>query len=373
MEKKLLLIINDAYFFISHRLNIALEAQKHGYEVHIATQKINNHDLIEQYGFKFHPLNLSRSSVNIFSEILSINELYQLIKRIKPDVVHLVTIKPVIYGGIIARLLKGPKIIAAIPGLGHIFTTKQPKNIFLKFFVVNLYKIALSNPKIKIIFQNNDDLNEFLKLNIIKPSQTHLIHGSGVNLNMYMFSKENNSSLKTVVMACRILEDKGIFEFIEACKIIEKNGVKARFIIAGKIDLHNPSFIKEETLKNLIKNTQISFIGFQENTYELFKNSHIVVLPSYREGLPKVLSEAAACGRAIITTNVPGCKEAIIPEVTGLLVPPKNSIALAEAIEFLIKNDELRISMGNEARKFAEKQFNIETIVEQHMNIYQQN
>jgi glycosyltransferase involved in cell wall biosynthesis len=373
MQKKLLFILNDAHYFISHRLDIALEAQKKDYKVHIATHDIENHQLIKKYGFEFSPIKLSRSGVNIFKELSSFYELYKLLKKIKPDVLHLVTIKPVIYGSIIARIIKLPKVVAAIPGLGHIFTAEKTPNTLLKFLVTCLYKIALYQSNTHVIFQNNDDHNEFLNLNIINSYQAHIINGSGVNLTEYKFTKENASSSKIIVMACRILQHKGILEFIEACEILTKKNIKAKFILAGKFDLQNPSFIKEETLKNLIKNTTISFIGFQENTYKLFKSAHVVVLPSYREGLPKVLSEAAACGRAIITTNVPGCKDAIIPGVTGLLVPPKNAHALAEAIEFLIKNDALRISMGNKARQFAEKQFNIDNIVKQHLDIYEDN
>ena len=374
MSAKLLFIINDLNFFLSHRLPIAVAAKQNGLEVHIATPQNNCEDVIRANGFFFHPIRIYRSSVNPFKEIVSLCDIYRLQKKLKPDILHLVTIKPVIYGGISARFAKTKSIVAAVPGLGSAFRENGFKGQVLNKVVSRLYKTALHNKNIKVIFQNKDDKEIITKFCKLSEEQTALIPGSGVDLKEYQFLPEPDSDgTPVLVMASRLLRDKGVPEFIDAAKIFKKRGISAEFWLAGEIDPGNPTSVTESELNEWKKEDIVKILGFRSDIAALFSKSNIVIFPSsYREGLPKVLVEAAACGRAVITTDTPGCRDAIIPNKTGVLVPIKNANAVADAAEYLINNPETRKAFGKAGREFAEQVFNIEDIVEKHLKIYRE-
>ena len=374
MNAKLLFIINNLNFFLSHRLPVALAAKQNGYEVHIAAplgdSLRDGKDKIIKEGFCFHPVRIYRSSTNPLKEIISFCDLYKLQKNLKPDIVHLVTIKPVLYGGISARLAKTKGVVAAVPGLGSAFRKNGFKGWILNKIVSLLYKAALRNKNTIVIFQNNDDKKIITELCKLAEEQTRLIPGSGVNLKEYDFLPEPEG-VPVITMASRLLKDKGVPEFIEAAGILKSKGIAAEFWLVGDIDPDNPTSVKESELVEWKKEGTVKILGFRSDVAALFSKSNIVVFPSsYREGLPKVLVEAASCGRAVITTDSPGCRDAIIPNKTGLLVPVKNASATADAAEYLIKNPEVRKTFGKAGRAFAEQTFNIEDIVNQHLNIY---
>jgi len=369
-NKKLLFIVNVDWFFISHRLPISLTAKKEGYEVHIACGMTDKQEYLESLGLITHPLNLSRGGTGIVQEIKSFIAIKKTLETIKPDIVHFVTIKPVLYGGIASRFVGIKNKVFAISGLGYVFTSGSLKTSILRAFIIQLYKIALGGTNSKVIVQNTNDRDMLSKYKIIKKEQEILIRGSGVDLETHIY-REEPLGTPNVVMAARLLKDKGVLEFIEAAKILLDKGINAKFILYGDIDEHNPASLTSSELKHIKEEGIIEVHGFTSDISEVFSRSNIVILPSYREGLPKVLMEAAACGRPVITTDVPGCRDAIEANKTGILVRVKDSQSLADAIKKLIENKSLRVVMGKAGRELAEKEFSIIKVINTHLDIYQ--
>lgn len=369
--KKLLFLVNVDWFFISHRLPIAIAALKHGYEVHIATGITNKQAELESYGFIVHPLPISRGKTSISNEISALLRIIQIFKQIKPDLLHLVTIKPVLYGGLAAHFCQIQGIVAAISGLGYVFTTTGKTSTIRRWLISFIYRLALKHPHLKVIFQNHDDQEILSNAAKLAHTQSVIIPGSGVDLGIFAVHPEPLDP-PVVVMAARLLSDKGVHEFVEAATQLHQRHPSVIFQLVGTIDPDNPASITQQQIEEWQKNTPIQLLGQRNDIPNLFSKAHIVVLPSYREGFPKVLIEAAACSRAVITTDVPGCRDAIIPDQTGLLVPVRNAKALTEAIERLIVDKALRQQMGNAGRKLAEERYAIEQVVATHLAIYQE-
>lgn len=369
---KILYIVNEPWFFLSHRLPVALAAKKEGYTVHVATRDGQTVKEITDMGFMHHKIPLSRSGSSLVSEATSLLAIWQLLTQVKPDVLHLVTIKPVVYGGIASRFTPVKKVVAAVSGLGTLFLAEGAKAQLKRKLGVGLYRFALRSKKTTVIFQNPDDKQMFLDLKAVKPEQTVLIRGSGVDLSTFSFSPENLTDKPVVTFAARLLFDKGLTEYIEAIKLLNDKGVEASYQIVGDLDPGNLTSAKDTDIELWKSIPNLSVMGYQKDMAAVFRESNLVVLPSYREGLPKVLIEAAACGRAVITTDVPGCRDAIEANDTGLLVPLKSVTELADAIEELVINTALRVRMGAAGRELAEKAFSIEHVVDQHLSIYQQ-
>lgn len=367
MTKKILFVVNVDWFFISHRLPLAIEALTKGYEVHIACGITNKKEYLENLGLKVHSLNLSRSGTGINGEIKAFIGIYRVLKEINPDVVHFVTIKPVLYGGIASRFLNTHKKVFSISGLGFIFIKQGFKASIARMLIKTMYRFALGGKKSHVIVQNPDDkemVNSTVKVPIT------LIRGSGVDLSQYEYIEEDNQNIK-VSMACRLLKDKGVFEYIEAAKILKRKLPNVEFELYGDIDIHNPASLTNDDIKKIKKEGFVNVYGFSSDIAEVFCDSNIVVLPSYREGLPKVLIEAAACGRAVVATDVPGCRDAIEPNITGLLCKVKDTESLASTIEKLILDNKLRNSMGTAGRELAQKEFDIKKVIEKHFEIYE--
>jgi len=371
LKKRLLFLVNVDWFFLSHRLPIALEALKHGYEVHVATGITDKLSVLRDYGFVVHSLNIERSSIGLMGEARSFIEIYRLFKKIRPDIVHLVTIKPVLFGGIAVRLTGGPAAVAAISGMGTLFVPVEGKAGKLKQVIQQLYRFALGHPNSVVIFQNLDDKAELLKIRAIRPGQERLIRGSGVDLNKYTSLPEPDGPI-VVTMVARLLRDKGVYEFFEAARLLRARGVEAEFRLIGSPDPDNLTSVSAVELHGWREKGWVRILGFRDDIPQQYAESHIVCLPSYREGLPKSLVEAAACGRAVVTTDVPGCRDAIEPGRTGVLVPARDPVALADALQQLIENAEVRKKMGKAGRELAEREFKIEKIVAEHLKIYRE-
>ena len=311
-QVKLLFVVNIPEFFLSHRLPVAMAARDAGYDVHIATGPGDASARITELGFTHHKVPLTRSGQNPLGELRFMWSLRGLFKKVKPDIVHFVTIKPVLYGGIMARLLGVPAMVAAITGLGTIFLSPNTGHAMVRRCVTSLYRVALGHKNIKILCQNPDDLGMVLRLGSVRKEQTELIRGSGVALDHYTVRPEP-MGLPVVTFAARLLRDKGVLEYIEAIRLLKRQGVKAQFWLVGSPDPENITSVSEKHIQAWSAEGLVENFGFREDIAEIFAQSNIVVLPSYREGLPKVLIEAAACGRAVITTDVPGCRDAIEP------------------------------------------------------------
>lgn len=372
-NSKLLFVVNDPAFFLSHRLPLAVAARQEGFNVHIATMDGTAVEKIVQLGFIHHKLPLSRSGKNPFTELNSFFAIWRLFRRLQPSLVHLVTIKPVLYGGIAARLANVPGVVSAISGLGFLFVKRSGLRVrMLRKAVFILYRLAMGHINQRVIFQNSSDMNALIKAGGVKKNKTNLIRGSGVDLNDYPILPESNE-IPVVVMASRLLKDKGVHEFVAAARQIQSSGVNACFQLIGAPDPENLESVSADSVLAWKKEGVVECLGFRTDIPELFSQAHIVCLPSYYgEGLPKVLIEAAACGRVVITTDMPGCRDAIEPNVTGLLVPPRDVEALANTMERLIKNDALRQQMGRAGRNLAEQEFRIEKVINSHLNIYRE-
>lgn len=312
---------------------------------------------------------MKRGSINLFNEIKTLYHIWNFFNIEKPKIVHLVTIKPYLYGGIISRIANIPCLLTAVSGLGTVFIGKNLKSKLLRKFLYPIYKFAFNHSNQTVVMQNKDDLNILVDWGILNKSKVRIIKGSGVNLNNFTNFNEKEGT-PVVCLASRLLHDKGIYEFVNAAKILKERGINAKFKLAGNLDVGNPSSINQQELNKIKNDGYVEILGYQNDIVSLYENSHIICLPSYREGLPKGLIEAAAASRAIVTTDVPGCRDSIIPDKTGLLVPVKNPDKLADAIEFLIENPQTRIAMGKAGRAFAEKEFSIEKVVQAHIDIY---
>lgn len=370
MKYKLLIIVNVDWFFLSHRLPIAVEAVRLGYEVHIATTITGSVDKLERNGLIVHPLNIHRSHGGlgvIFSEFFA---MLSVIRVVVPDVVHLVTIKPVLLGGVAARIARVPAVVSAVSGLGFIFVNNDFIALLRRKAISFFYRLAFGHLNQKIIFQNVDDRNHLSKLAQLSADKTVLIHGSGVDLSLY--SKQPIPDGRPVVLlAARLLGDKGVREFVKAAERINTSVPRARFVLVGEVDPLNPSSIKQQELNEWTQANIIESWGYRDDMEQVFASAMIVVLPSYYgEGLPKVLIEAAACGRVIVTTDHPGCRDAIENDVTGLLVPVRNAEILADKISFLLGNPERCEGMGDAGRTRAEEMFDVRKVVAKHMQIY---
>lgn len=368
--KKILFVVNVDWFFVSHRLPIALQAIKEGYEVHLACSFTDKREQLISLGIVLHEVSFSRSGNGLLDEINTVNKLRKVMKIIKPSLIHAITIKPVIYTGLIINTLKfKPAFVAAISGLGYVFSAQSLRAKFTRLLVSLLYRLSLHHKRSIVIFQNNVDERILSELANLPLERKEKIRGSGADLQEYSFIKEPVESEVRVVMACRLLKEKGVYEFVEAAKILKAHNVE--FILVGSPDPENPNTITKSEVDSWHDEGIIKAYGQRDDIPKIFSESHIVTLPSfYGEGVPKVLIEAAACGRPIITTDNPGCRDAVIPNETGIIVPTQNAPALAEAILKLASDPVLRIKMGERARIFAEEEFDVKSVVDKHLDIY---
>jgi len=369
-KKRLLFIVNVDWFFLSHRLPIAVEAVRQGYEVHIAAGITDKLNLLESSGLVVHPLNLHRSRVGIVSFLSEFLEIFSIIRTVAPDIVHLVTIKPVLLGGIASRLAHVPAVVFAVSGLGFVFVNNGLIALFRRKVISILYRLAFGHANKRVIFQNADDKSTLSKLSHIYSNESVIIHGSGVDLSAYSM-QSLSGGLPIVLLAARLLEDKGVREFVRAAEFVNGSTPRARFVLVGEPDLLNPATVKQQELDQWKLDGIVEMWGYHDDMNTVLSSATVVVLPSYREGFPKVLIEAAACGRAVITTDVPGCRDAIEDGVTGLLVPVLDAEMLANKISFLLDNPELCEKMGNAGRIRAEKMFDVKQVVSKHMQIYE--
>lgn len=369
MTKRLLFVVNEPRSFVAFRLPVAIAAKRVGYEVHVASGPGPDIGKITDAGIEHHLLPLKRSGTNPFAELLLLFRLFQLFRKLSPDLVHNITIKPVIYGGIIARLAGVRAVVSAISGLGTVFLATGTVASIRRRLVIALYWISFGHSNMITIFQNPSDRELFIKSNIVSATSVCLIPGSGVDLSRFAYSSEPDGQV-VVVFAARLLHDKGIMEYVEAARLLSARNYDADFQIAGDLDPENVTSITPTEMQEIMQTGLIRSLGFRDDMHKVLADANIVVLPSYREGLPRVLCEAAACGRAVITTDVPGCRDAIIADKTGLLVPVREAVGLADAIAALIDEPVKRRAMGKAGRELAKVKFSVDAIVATHIEIY---
>ena len=370
MKPILLLVVNVDWFFLSHRLPVALAARDAGFDVHVAAALTGPAEAIERYGFKFHSLDLDRRNMGVLSAFRLINTLFHLMRRLSPSVVHLVTIKPVLMGGLAARLAGVSSVVAAISGLGFVFTAQGVKASVRRYLVSFLYRLALARAGVRVIVQNGDDQSLMRRYAGIQDNQVVRIPGSGVDVRNWKM-QPLPSGLPIVLMAARLLVDKGVQEFVYAARILH-GYAGSRFVLVGDVDPGNPTSLTSEQITQWVEEGMIEWWGYRNDMSQVLSAAYVVVLPSYREGLPKVLVEAAASGRAVITTDVPGCRDAIAAGRTGLLVPSRNGQALVAAIRALLDDPHQCAEMGTAGRFLAEEEFDVNMVIEQHLTLYKE-
>ena len=377
MPPRMLFVINEGYFFVSHRLALAKAAKAAGWDVHIAApddhvwapSDFSSKD-IEVEGFKFHAIPLSRRGKNPLKEIITFLSIFFLYRKLRPTLVHHITIKPNLYGGIAARLNRIPCSVYAFTGLGQIFSGNGTLASALRLVVIFLLRIALSHPNKKIIFQNKEDYNRFIKNKLVNEADSILIRGSGVNLQEFKFVPPPKET-PLVILAGRLIWEKGIAEFVSAARLLHSKGIDAKFALIGDTKPSNPHSVPRETLEEWNREGIVEWWGFRKDMKSIIERSHIVCLPStYGEGVPKILLEAAAIGRPIVSNDVPGCREAVIDGQSGYLVPPKDINLLANRLHDLIKDPDLIAEFGIQGRKLVEGSFDENSIALMTIEVY---
>lgn len=375
MARRLLIVVQEALFFTTHRLPVGRAMRQRGWEVHVAAPKdpVIAARLAAE-GFVFHPIPLNRSRQNPLAELKLLLVLLKLCLRLRPDLLHLVSVKPVVWGGVAARLLGLPGVIHAITGLGYVFI--RPANggaDLLRRLVEGLYRLALAHRNSLTIFQNPDDLVVFEARRLVAAGRTVMIRGCGVDMQVFTEQPEPGIDAEhppVVMFPARLLGDKGVCEFVAAAEQLRAAGVRARFVLVGRRDPDNKTDIGEAQLQAWIDSGAVEYWGFSEQMPAMLARAHIIVMPSYREGLPRGLIEAAAIGRAIVTTDAPGCREVVRHEENGLLVPVGDGDAVAAAIRRLLENPTLRRRLAARGRAIAESEFSVEHFVEASLNTY---
>ncbi|MFY0643027.1 MAG: glycosyltransferase family 4 protein [Bacteroidia bacterium] len=368
-RKRILFVVNVDWFLVSHRLMLCQQCIEDGYEVYVSCRDTGRVNEIKDIGASFIDLPLDRSGTNVFQELSSLWFFIKLYKKVKPDVIHHITLKPVVYGSLAARMLSIP-VVNAISGLGY--NLSQEKQSFSKRIMLALMRIGFKNKSLTCIFQNKDDYEAMLNAKVIsKRNRIEFIKGVGVDLNQYSFSEPLHKEKLEIILPARMLWDKGILEFKKAADILfEKYQNKIQFKLLGLADTDNKAGADQEVLNSWKIEGYFAWHSFEEDMIGAYRRSDIVVLPSYREGMPKSLIEACAVGRPIVTTTAIGCKECVDEGINGYKVEVRNHEQLASAIKALIDSEQDRKKMGAEGRKKAEREFDVKNVISRHMRIY---
>ncbi|HEY9001054.1 MAG TPA: glycosyltransferase family 4 protein [Mucilaginibacter sp.] len=371
MGKKLLFVVNVDWFFVSHRLPLALEALKRNYDVYLATKDTGCKKQLTEHGIKVIDIDFERSGKNPVKELSLITKLTKIYKEIKPDVIHHITLKPSIYGTIAARKAKSKaKIINAVSGLGYTFTDNRQS--LSKVFLKGLLKWAFSDQKSNFIFQNPDDQSFYNQMGFLNGKNFVIIKGSGVDEKEFSFFAPVKKEKLVVVLLARMLKDKGVLEYIEAARSLKKEFEgKVEFWLVGGIDEHNPAHITEQELKDKCDPGYVNWLGHRSDVKNIYEQSDIVCLPSYREGLPKSLIEAMAIGRPIVTTDAIGCRECVDEGINGYKVPVKDHQQLGARIKELLLDEDLRLKMGKASRDKMVNEFSLKEVVAQTFKLYE--
>ena len=371
MFLKLFIVVNVDWFFLSHRKEIALAAQKAGWHVTIVTADTGKLKDIATLGLRTINLPMSRSGMNIFQELKTLRFLWKLYRQERPDVVHHVGMKTILWGTLAARFARVHGVVNAISGLGGFFA--EDNRGLLARLMPKVLRFAHHRKNLLCIFQNDDDKGLYIKHGIIRAEQARFIKGSGVDLSNFRYTPEPEEGKLRVVLTARMIVEKGVFILTKAAeKLRPKYGKMVEFQLIGGLDDH-PGAITEAQLQKVCDGEYIRWLGYRTDVKALLMQCHIVAFPSYyMEGLPKSLIEADAIGRPVITCNSVGCKETVIDGYNGFLIPTKDVDALAEKLDLLLSDKALRQRMGRNSRAYAEKYFSIDSVVEKHLEIYEE-
>ncbi len=364
-------VTNADEFFLSYRLPLARAEQKRGAEVFVIAPETGAGARIEAAGFTYLPLQMSRRGVHPLAEARTVRGLQRLYRRLQPDLVHHVTIKPVLYGSFAARAAGVPATINAVSGLGYVFTRATAARR-LRPLVQAGYRAALRRRNTFTVFENHDDRDAFLKRGLVTNAGSTVVPGLGVDLSRFRVTRPPPGT-PVLLLAGRLLWDKGLAEFVEAARIIRDSGVKARFCVAGIPDPGNPRTVTAAQMQQWVASGLIEWWGHRDDMPAVYREASVVVAPTrYREGVPRVLLEGAASARPLVASDMPGCREIVRPGRNGMLVLPGDAPALADALRSLLKDPAERQRLGAAGRKLVEAEFCQDAVIERFLGLHSQ-
>lgn len=376
----ILFVVNEAFFFLSHRIRLASAAIESGCEVHLAAPADHGWapegfriSEIEALGIRCHEIHLSRRGQNPFIELRSFVSIWRLMRRLNPDLVHLLTIKPLLYGGMAARIAGVRAAVFGVTGLGHVFSSEGIASRLRRALVVPMMRFCMRHPRSNVIVQSRGDRDFIASRGIAAADRIHIVVGSGVDLSEFRFVPlAANRTERVVTLAARLIWDKGVGAFVDAAREIKTRFPEVRFRLVGDTKSENPRSVPAETLNAWVKSGVVEWPGRRDDMPQVFCDSDIVCLPTlYGEGVPKVLLEAAACGRAIIASDTPGCREVVHDGANGLLVDPTDSCSLVNALDALLRDRELCERMGRAGAEMATKSFDVNQVVARTIAVYE--
>ena len=372
VKPKVIFLVTTDWYFISHRLTLALELKNRGYSVTVITGKGDRGTEIAAH-FHHVVINFNRSGMNPLTEFPTLLQICKHYRRLKPDIVHHIALKPVAYGSIAAKLTGIPRVINTIAGLGFSYIRSGLRTSLLRRMIWLTFRSGYQSGKTLTVFQNADDMRMFIRRRYTPEHESLLIKGSGVDTQKFQPASNPVNQVPVVLLPARMLWPKGVGVFVEAAKIVKSQGLQAKFQLAGPADPANKTAVPEAQLREWHRDGIVEWLGNCKNMAERFGSVDIVTLPSYyREGIPLVLLEAAASGKPLITTLMPGCKETVSEGYNGYLVTPNDAEALASSIVRLLKDPHLRTEMGHNSRKLALENFAMEKINQAYIEAYNQ-
>jgi glycosyltransferase involved in cell wall biosynthesis len=366
---KLLFVVTEDWYFVSHRLELAIAARQAGYDVSVATRVDQHGKRITDAGITLCPVAFNRGGLNPLEELRTLIGLARIYRQQAPDIVHHVALKPVIYGSLAARWAGTRRTVNALAGLGYVFSSVGMRARVLRWIVKPVLQFALRRRNSLLIVQNSDDRDRMIADGLAGAGSIRLIRGAGVDPGAYRQVRAA-SETPLVILPARLLRDKGVGEFVEAARLLRAKGVKAHFALVGKPDLANPASVSQSEIDAWVSEGAVESWGWQDDMPSVFAQAQIVCLPTYHEGFPKSLLEAAASGCAIVTTDIAGCREIVRHRVTGWLVPTRDVQALASALLQAIEQPGLREQYGAAARALVETDFSTSRVASETIAVY---
>lgn len=367
---RLLFVVTEDWYFVSHRLSHAVAAIEAGFEVAVATRIGRHERLIRESGVSVFPVSFNRSGLNPLEEMRTIAQLLRIYHHYAPDLVHQVALKPVGYGSMAARLTGVKGVVNALGGLGYVFSSQGRRARVLRSIAKPALKLALRGENKRLVVQNEDDRRRIVEGGLANASSVRLIRGAGVDPLDYGRSDVARQP-PLVILPARLLREKGVGEFVAAAHLLRENSVEARFALVGQPDYMNPASVTQQEVDDWVARGFVEAWGWRDDMPAVLAQAQIVCLPTYYgEGLPKSLLEAAASGCAMVATDIPGCREIVRHKETGLLVPPRDPEALAEALQTLVASPALRQTYGTAARRLVETDFAMNRVISETLDVY---
>jgi len=370
-QKSILFLVTEDWYFCLHRLPIARAARDAGFRVMVATQVHEHREVIEKEGFQLIPMRWTRSSLNPLHALSEVRQISAIYRKFQPDIVHHVALKPSLYGTVAAAITGVSPVVNNLAGLGQAFSSEGMMAAVIRKGLMVAFKVLFSRAGTCTIVENSDDRHFLTSVVGIDDRAVALVRGIGVDVSRFMPVPEILNSIPTVTMVSRMLWPKGVGELVDAARILRKRGKPVNIQLVGVPDPSSRVSVPERQLLEWQAEGVVDWLGYREDVADIWRHSNIAILPSYyREGIPRSLLEAAACGRAIVTTDMPGCREIVQHGRNGLLVSPRSPAAIADAIDLLADDPDLRRRMGQVGREMVEREFAEEHVVAQTLDVY---